>query len=48
VGPDATDRSMWWWALAVTLFGQALLVCYTVLGAPDADRVREANNSMDE
>jgi hypothetical protein len=47
LGPDATDRSMWW-TLAVTLFAQALLVCYTVLGAPDPDRVREANNSMYE
>lgn len=33
VGPDATDRSMWW-AVAVTLFAQASLVCHTVLGAP--------------
>lgn len=47
VGPDATDRSIWW-PLAVTLFAQALLVCHTVLAAPDADRVREANNSMYE
>lgn len=45
VGPDATDRSIWW-ALAVTLFAQALLVCHAVLGAPDPNRVREANNSM--
>jgi hypothetical protein len=45
VGPDANDRSIWW-ALAVTLFAQALLVCHTVLGAPDPDRVRAANNAM--
>ena len=47
VGPDATNRSIWW-ALTVTLFAQALLVCHTVLGAPDPDRVRAANNSMYE
>jgi hypothetical protein len=45
VGADATDRSMWW-ALAVTLFAQALLVCNTVLGVPDAGRIRAANNAM--
>jgi hypothetical protein len=45
VGPDAADRSMWW-ALAVTLLAQALLVCHTILDAPDPDRVRAINNVM--
>jgi hypothetical protein len=31
VGTGAADRSIWW-ALTVTLFAQALLVCHTVLG----------------
>ena len=45
VGEDAADRSIRW-ALSVALFAQALLVCHTVLGAPDADRVRAINNAM--
>lgn len=45
VGPDATDRSMWW-ALSVTLFAQALLVCHTVLNAPDPNQIRAVNNAM--
>jgi hypothetical protein len=45
VGEGATDRSMWW-PFAVALFAMALLVAHEVLGAPDADKVREINNAM--
>ena len=45
VGPQASDRSLWW-PMSVVLYAQALLVCHEVLGAPDDARVREINNAM--